>query len=509
MKAREYQEACVDAVLSAIGCGHKSILCTLFTGAGKTVIFGLIARALGNCRIIVIAPMRELVWQCADTADRMVGEDAEVEMGRHFAMFGGRVVVASKQTLLSGREKRYKRLLGAQIIIVDEAHSQYSPAVLAMLRDFQAHGGVVIGFTATPFRMDGRRLTDFYETVAFEYGLERGIHDAWCVPPVAKLVRCEGLSLDKVSISGGDFSAGDLDMVMGASRSLHAMCLTIQRERRGSGIFFLPGVRTAAALAELASSAYGMRAQFICGDTRIQPEDERNRIINKFRRGEVDVLCNCMIATMGFDAPVAQTIGMFRPTRSRVLWFQAIGRATRVLPDTFAGNGFAGMSGHLGRSARSLAIARGPKDHFKIIDMTDSTADQSIVTAVDMFAKDQDAAVVARARRAAENEEGNPEDLLAQAAEDVRKAQVIEAGLKAMRGQASGEIRSQVVDIGIGRKDISQYLCPLRGRFAKKTMGELDDGIIRWALRQPGIKGWQRSYFVREQARRAAVGNPG
>lgn len=500
MKARDYQERCCDAILAAAARGLRAMLCVLFTGAGKTVVFSLLARMCANSRILVIAPMRELVWQCADTADRVTGETTDVEMGRAWSV-DGRVVVASRQTLLSGREKRYRRFLGVRFVIVDEAHTQYSEAVLTMLREFQEHGAIIIGFTATPFRMDGVRLLNFYGETVFDYGLQAGIDDGWCVSPLAKIVRCQGLDLKNVGISGGDFSAHDLELVLGASKQLHQFCLTIQRERVGSAIAFLPGVRSATALAEMAERQYGMRAAWICGNTFLQSEDERNLIINRYKRGEIDVLCNCQIATMGFDAPLTQTIFMFRPTRSRVLAMQIWGRATRPLPGV--------VDGDLQQATaeeRKAAIAASRKPDFRIIDITDSTADHSIVTAVDMFSTDQSPEVVRRARALAEGDEPqDPADLLAQAAEDLRKAKLIEAGLKAQRGQADGRLHAEDVDIGARKKEINDYKVPLRGRYHGKTMGEVPDDYIEWALRQPGIKGWQRSYFSREKSRRRSL----
>jgi superfamily II DNA or RNA helicase len=512
MKARDYQAECCEKILAAIAQGYRAILAVLFTGAGKTVVFSLLARMCSGSKVLVIAPLRELVWQCANTADRVTGEVSGVEMADQWASwFGHRVTVACVKSLLAGKTKRYKRFLGHRLIIVDEAHTQYSPAVLAMLREFQEHGGIVIGFTATPFRMDGKRLLDFYETVAFDYDLKRGIDDAWCLAPKAKTVRVEGLDMSEVKVTAGDYSAGDLDLVLGASRHLHQMCLTVQKERLGSALAFLPGVRSAKALAELAASAYGMRAAFIVGNAAIQPEDERNMIVNQYRAGEIDLLCNCQIATMGFDAPVTRTIFMFRPTRSRVLFKQVIGRATRPAPGTVDGNDEVAAPGIEGVAARLMAIARSDKPWFKIVDVTGSVEDHSIVTAVDMFAKDDaDGEVVKRARQAAaENEDAeNPDDLLAQAAEDVRKARLIEEGLKAMQGQATGRLHGKDVELG-RKKCISEYRCPLRGRMAGRTMGELDDGYIEWALKQP-IKGWQRSFFQRErQRRRSAAGHAG
>lgn len=506
MRVRDYQQRCVDGVVDAL-TQYRTVLCAVFTGAGKTVVFSHLANTYPDARILLIVPMRELAWQGADTMERWCGERPELEMAQYSAstdLWNGasRIVVASRQTLLSGRGgKRYQRFLGTfDIVVVDEAHTQFSEPCLAMLRELRDHGAQIVGFTATPFRMDGRPLREFYEHVAFDYSLQAGIDDAWCCPPKCKLVRCADLDLKNVSVSGGDWSAADLDMVMGASRPLHQLCITTDRERVGPAIAFLPGVKSAKAFAEMAVSQYGMRAAWICGNTFLQPEDERNRIINQFRRGELDVLANCQIATLGFDAPIARTVILGRPTKSRVLWLQIVGRVTRPAAGCLDSDAC-----HSDVHARREAIAASEKPYFKIVDITDASASQGVLTAVDMFAAEGTGdAVLRRARELAEDQEGEPEDLLEQAAEDVRKAQLIEAGLKAQKGQANGTLFG--TDIQLGRKKcISEYRVPLRGRYAGQLMGDLPDDYIQWAERQPWLLPWQRSYFRRERSRRAAL----
>jgi superfamily II DNA or RNA helicase len=366
-----------------------------------------------------------------------------------------------------------------------------------MLREFVEAGGYVIGFTATPFRMDGKPLMEVYEEEVFHLGAEDGMDLGWCLEPEAKIVRCAELDLKKVSISQGDFSAKDLDLIMGASRPLHQLCLTIQRERSGAAIAFLPGVSSARALAEMAGE-YGLRAGFVCGSTHIQPEAERNRIINQFRKGELDLLSNCQVATMGFDAPIARTIVMARPTKSLPFAVQIYGRVFRPLPGV--------VDGLETVAERKAAIAASDKPNCKIVDITDSLADHRLVTAVDMFVKEPSLRPYAR-EVAEECEARGPEDLLAQAAEKLRKAQLIERGLAALHGTAEARLHSEEVNIRAEKKDIGDYKVPLRGRYAGKRMRDLPDDYIGWALRQPTIRGWQRSYFTRERARRAAARN--
>ena len=156
MELRSYQTESIDAVMSAFDRGVTRALVSMHTGAGKTVVFCRLAALMAG-RTLIIAPMRELVWQAADKVREINGDYAD---NRSNATFPERVVVASKQTLLStsGGKKRYQKFLDIELVIVDEAHMQCSPAVVAMLNYFVDRGAKVVGFTATPFRMDGQPL---------------------------------------------------------------------------------------------------------------------------------------------------------------------------------------------------------------------------------------------------------------------------------------------------------------------------------------------------------------
>src|SRR5690606_38755940 len=55
----------------------------------------------------------------------------------------------------------------------------------------------------------------------------------------------------------------------------------------------------------------------------------RRRLIDDFKRGKIRVLCNCEVLTTGFDAPQVSHVVMARPTVSRVLYEQVLGRGLR------------------------------------------------------------------------------------------------------------------------------------------------------------------------------------
>lgn len=163
MQLRDYQEETVARNLAAMDRGVKATLNGLFTGAGKTIIFCALAARISG-RTLIICPLRELVWQAVDKVRRVTELDPSIEMADFVSQeddwWSPQIVVASKQTLLSkrGGVHRYRKFTGFQLVIVDEAHLMCSPQVVEMLRYFQDGGAMVAGFTATPFRMDGKAM---------------------------------------------------------------------------------------------------------------------------------------------------------------------------------------------------------------------------------------------------------------------------------------------------------------------------------------------------------------
>jgi len=150
MLLRDYQDQIIEDNLQAKRSGVKSTLNHVFTGAGKTVIFCSLANRMAG-RTLIIVPLRELLWQAVDKVREILEEDPDVEMAEYRAgsdeWFTPKVVVASKQTLLSrrGGQKRYERFTDFELVIVDEAHMMCSDPVVEMLRHFQEKGAMVAG----------------------------------------------------------------------------------------------------------------------------------------------------------------------------------------------------------------------------------------------------------------------------------------------------------------------------------------------------------------------------
>lgn len=321
---RPYQLEAVEAIRSAWAGGDRATLLVMATGTGKTTVFGEVARrCIDNDRnVLVLAHRDELIRQAASRMESMCGVRAGIEKAEARYLYNTPLCVASVQTLQGDR------LLGVDprwfdVVIVDEAHH----AVSDSYRNIIDHvGGKLLGVTATADRADRRGLAEVFDSIAYEYPLARAVKDGYLCPIRAK---CLPLAMDLtgVKVSHGDYQANDLGDALEPYLAQVAQVMAGECAGRKT-VVFLPLVSTAEKMAD-ALRAVGMRAVCVSGYDAME---ERRAKIAAFESGEADVLCNSMLLTEGWDCPEVDCIVVLRPTRSRPLYTQMVGRGTRTAP---------------------------------------------------------------------------------------------------------------------------------------------------------------------------------
>ena len=498
MLLRDYQAANVADNLRAMDEGCRSTLNGMFTGAGKTVMFCEMASRIEG-RTLIMPPLRELVWQAVSKVREVVGIDPGLEMAdfrcEQDEWWSPKVVVACKQTLLRGR---YKKFSDVRLVVVDEAHLCFSPACLDMFRWFNECGAMVAGYTATPFRMDGAAMLDYYERSICSLDIPWAIDNGWAVPPECKLARVQGLDLSDIKIVGGDFHQQQLQKAIESDANLHQIALITKEEMNGPTVVFTPSVAAAKGVAHYLNNNYEVPTVFVYGT---QPEEERNEAILAFKSGRAKVICNCAVVAVGFDHPPIATLILARPTKSRSFWLQCVGRATRAL------GGVVDYEGSTPES-RIASIAASGKPRFKIVDCTDASLDHRLITAVDMFVSG-DKEIKDVVKRAVEKSPLTQAEMDALAREEMERREIakhIEDRRRQMVGQASGRVVGREFDPASGAsRSVGTYTNPLRGKFAGLRMNELPGYYIDWACRNPGLKGWIKNTFIKERNRRREV----
>jgi superfamily II DNA or RNA helicase len=339
---RPYQQSALEAIRRELARSQSTLVVSA-VGTGKTVLFAEVAKqdVQRGERVLVLAHRDELLKQARRKLEA-VGIWADVEKGKARASLLSKVVLASVQSLRGARLARYPRDHFGKII-VDEAHHGVAPGYRGVFDHFET--AQRLGVTATPDRADGAALGEVFETLAFRYEMRAAIRDGWLAPIAARRVVLDSVDLDTVKTRAGDFAQNELAEIMGEAKALRGVVvplLELARDRKT--IVFAVDVAHAHALADLLNEYRPGSARAVDGTT---DEDKREAVLHDFAAGEFQFLVNCALFTEGFDEPSIACVAMCRPTKSRALYVQCIGRGTRQSPETgkrdclvldFAGN---------------------------------------------------------------------------------------------------------------------------------------------------------------------------
>lgn len=416
---RWYQEEAKAAIEAGLRRGLHQLL-VMATGLGKSrTLAAVISDWPGD--VLVLAHRDELVQQLVTEIESTTGEQCEVEQAQLTSSPGARIVVGSVQSF---NQKRLDRL-GRQrfsLVVVDEGHHYTASTYKRALEWFQCPR---LGVTATPDRGDGQALGKILDEVAYTFGIVEGIEQGYLVPIVGKQVELKSIDLSGVGKTAGELVAAQLDEAMLTSVGA-IVTETVKLYPDRQGIVFMPGVKTAELACELFNKIEPGSAIFISGET---DRDERKSLVKAFKQGQHKYLCNCQVATEGFDAPAASLVVMGRPTLSRALYAQMAGRGTRVLPGVVDQ-----VQGADGAARRRQLIQESRKPDMVILDFVGNSGKHTLAGVVDILGGDF-----------TEAEQKVAKKKLKEAGGDVRAAlQAARAELKKIVQAAKVQVKSEV-----------------------------------------------------------------
>lgn len=340
LKLRDYQVEAIKSVHNAISRGINRSAVVLATGGGKTVVFSHLIPQIkpstpdrGN-KTLVLAHKEELVRQAADSI-AMINPNlkVDIDMRKLKPSSNADVIVASVPTLI--RMSRLSKYDPKEFktIILDECHHAPANSWSKILQYFEANSPqlqiYVIGFTATMERSDGKSLAEIFDEIVFERNLLEMVQNKELAD-----VRFSSIDVDvdltKVATKKNDYEINSLSQAMNDSEVNLLVALSYSQLQKEfnfkSTLIFCVDISHCKTLCGVLQRE-GINAQYVTGETA---KHERQAIIEDFKRGIIEVLCNVQVFTEGTDIPNIDSLFLARPTKSRPLLVQMIGRGLRL-----------------------------------------------------------------------------------------------------------------------------------------------------------------------------------
>ncbi|KAK6346899.1 hypothetical protein TWF696_007000 [Orbilia brochopaga] len=338
---RDYQEECIQAILDHQDQGHRRLGVSLATGSGKTVIFTqLIDRIIplrpDATQTLILVHRRELVEQAAKHCrNHYPDKQVDIEMGSIHASGEADITVASIQSIISRHRINKFDPKKFKLILIDEVHHAVSKSYIKALDYFGAMSPEsdvqLVGVSATFGRSDGVRLGAVIDHIVYHKDFVAMIDAGWLSQVLFTTVRAE-IELQNVRIAGaGDFNLGELSDAVNTVEN-NDVIVRSWMEKAGNRKSTLVFCVDIAHVTDMTNTfrRYGHEAFFVTSET---PLKERTQILEDFRAGKFPVLVNCGVYTEGTDIPNVDCVLLCRPTRSRTLLTQMIGRGMRLHPN--------------------------------------------------------------------------------------------------------------------------------------------------------------------------------
>lgn len=291
MSLRDYQKDIYDRIRGELRT-HKGVCAVLPCRSGKSYIMREIAEkaAEKGSRVLILAHRRLLLSQHA----KLIG-NARLES------------VFTEANHLGEHGK-------VDLIIIDEAHVSAAPSYRKVC-DY--YGCRRILFTATASRLDGKPLDlcdSIVNGISADELIERGL-----IAPYDLYAPKLNVDLSNVSVRAGDYAQEELTATM-CDRKVYGDIVGNYRKLADGrqAIAYCAGVRHSVEIRDLFRDN-GISAEHMDAST---PEDERERIMERFRKGDFRVLCNCNLISEGMTLPECDCCLLLRPTQSETLYVQ-------------------------------------------------------------------------------------------------------------------------------------------------------------------------------------------
>lgn len=316
-KLYEHQEKILEDIHKSRTEGVNTALIVIPTGTGKSqiVIEDLKQLAKDNKvkKVLIMVPSIPIKedWQ------------------KRVAIFNGKLDIEIKYYNTVFLEKNLLPKDYYDYIVFDEAHHAQAANCKKTLQYFTPK--YLIGLTATPERLDKRKLDEIFGQYETKLTLREAIEKG-----VISNIRCyrliSNIDLSEVRYNGKDYNYADLEKTLVIDSRNELIVKTIkkyfapQKDFYKQGIVFCVNIQHCKKLEKMLNDA-GIKAKAVYGSNR-----ENDVIFESYKNKEIQFLLSCQVISEGWDCPQTEIVVMARPTLSKVLYLQQIGRGVRNYP---------------------------------------------------------------------------------------------------------------------------------------------------------------------------------
>jgi len=339
---RDYQREAIDAMNAHLKARDDNPCIVLPTGSGKSLVM---AKTLHewfaicpSMRVMVLAHRKELVEQ---NAQELEGIDPTLSVGVFAASLKRRETLCN--VTFAAIQSVYNKAADfppQDVLLIDEAdmipvkgEGTYRKLIAGMKERNPSLR--IVGLTATPYRMGSGPICH-KDHILNHVCYEANIGDLIRKGFLSEIRTVEGehsdLDLDKVKKSRGEFNLKDLALCVDkadvVAQAVRDMVQAVRRENRKSVAVFGIDIEHCEHI-QKELRRYGVDAPCVFGSTK---QKERDRLVEEFKQGRIQYLISVDTLNVGFNAKCVDCVAMLRPTLSKRIWVQSIGRGLRLHP---------------------------------------------------------------------------------------------------------------------------------------------------------------------------------
>jgi len=326
----DHQHDALNYIDSLRDQGRNTFIIVLPTATGKTEIFieDLYRQQLNKNehKALIMVPRKNLKQQ---TIERFNSRYPDLNIDENiFSNNDQHICIQTYAYLL--RHYHEVAIDRFDYIVVDEAHHAQASGLKKVLEYFNP--GSLLGFTATDERLDKKRLEDIFGQYETQMTLKEAMQKL-IVPPVSVYRLETNIDLSNVRYNGKDFVKSDLQRnIQIPSRDEMIVRLMVEHFSQPllngtslkQGLIFCVDIKHAKRIARLLNEA-SLKAAAVSGVDR----DKSDKALKAYANKEIQFLCACDLLNEGWDSPQTSILVMARPTMSKVLYMQQLGRGTR------------------------------------------------------------------------------------------------------------------------------------------------------------------------------------